>query len=149
MLEKVILKTTTIPKRAQIRPNNIQTTIKNPCRNLMRKMCHQGSVRNLTLLQNYCKSKTPQEGACEENLLNKKTCWQGTTSQGKHALGAFGPGADRSACGKVPDVALVRCSSLTQVFAAVLKMLYKFGCRNVTKTTKREPTGCKREPKGA
>ena len=41
------------------------------------------------MAQEYYKSKTPAEGTYEGNLLKKKSCWLGTTSQAKHALGAF------------------------------------------------------------
>ena len=37
--------------------------------------------------------KTPPEGTylnIKKKQLKETTCWQGTTSQGKHALGAFG-----------------------------------------------------------
>ena len=40
------------------------------------------------------------------NKLKEKTCWQGTTSQSKHALGAFGPGADLMPTANVPLRAL-------------------------------------------
>ena len=44
-------------------------------------------------------------------------------SQGTHALRAFGPRADLSACGKVSHVALVRCNSFDEarVSAVVLQ----------------------------
>ena len=57
----------------------------------MRKKVPTGLRAELNFVQEYYKSKTPLEGTYEGNVLQKKTCWQETTSQGKHALGAFGP----------------------------------------------------------
>ena len=96
------------------------------------------------------------------NLLREptkeETCWQVTTSQGKHALGAFGPGADRIACGKVPHVALATCNSFDEgvcdCFAVVLRtwvtkvrifMLKRFKMER--KGTQNNQHGAKREQK--
>ena len=81
-----------------------------------KKMYTKAQCGDLPWLQEYYKSRTPLEGTYEGNHLKKKTCWQGTTSQGKHAPGASGPGADRNACGKFPHVARVRWSCRVEFF---------------------------------
>ena len=103
---------------------------------------------NLHSLPEYYKSKTPLQGNYEANLLKKKTCWQGTTSQGKHALGAFGP--DRMACvvgWNYFDGCLhlfCRCFTALGVKRVVLRC--QNGAEKVPTTTKMGPKGCHREP---
>ena len=125
------------------------------------KRCRQGCVLKLLSLQEYYRSMTPPERIYEGNLLKKKTCWQGATSQGKHALGAFGPGAGRIACGKVPHEALVRWCCRVEFFrwcvcGCSAGAFYRFGCQegglpmpkwSRKGTTNNNKDGAKRVPK--
>ena len=65
------------------------------------EMVLTGPRVELTLAPGVLQSKTPPEGTYEGNFLKKKIRWQGTASQSKHALGAFGPRADRCTYGMV------------------------------------------------
>ena len=135
-------------------PPNIKQTIKQWCRILMRQKVPTGVSTELTY-----KSKTPPERTYKGNLLNKKTNWQGTTSQVKHALGAFGPGTDLSACtwtwwgGVVGwnsvDGGVCGCSAGALTVSGDERN--DFGCQNgarkIPKTIKTEPTWRQTEPR--
>ena len=108
-------------------PTNNRKPIKRPCRNLMRKKVPARVYAELTFAPIVLQIKDSSGG----NLRREPTT---------HALGAFGPGADRSASGKVPHVALVRWSSCDEgvfgCFACDLQLRVSKGRISIAKRYK-------------
>ena len=88
--------------------------VKGETRFLMRKKVSVGGRAELNFASGVLQIKSSsgrnlrREPTKEENLL------AGKILQRKNALGAFRPRADRSACGKVPHVALARWDSFDE-----------------------------------